>query len=193
MQRYIAFVALIVSGVASAEESLVDALLDSLGSAGAEAAAAATKSFDALAPEARNTLAPWLSAWIVSTRDEARRLGVNAIPSEIREALAGHVPTAILDRVRWRVDASSFSLQRSLFGLGYTPAVTVDDVILFADTGVAMDAKLWAHEIYHVIQYRNWGVAEFVERYLADYGAVEHEASEFRWQWMVDTDRVPGL
>ena len=193
MRNYFAGVALIVSSAVSADDTLIDALLDSFGSAGTEAAAAATRSFDALAPEARNMLAPLVSAWIVNTRDEAHRLGVNAIPSEIREALAGHVPDAILDRVRWRVDASSFSLQRSLFGLGYTPAVTVDDVVLFADTRVAMDPKLWAHEIYHVIQYRDRGVAEFVERYLADYGAVEHEASEFRWQWMVDTGRVPRI
>jgi hypothetical protein len=41
------------------------------------------------------------------------------------------------------------------------------------------------------MQYRDWGVDGFAARYLADYEAVEHDAAEFRWQWMRATGRVP--
>jgi len=63
---------------------------------------------------------------------------------------------------------------------------------VFATREAALTPALWAHEIVHVEQYRDWGVAGFVARYLDDYEAVEHDAAEFRWQWMKATGRVPA-
>ncbi|HEY5566611.1 MAG TPA: DUF4157 domain-containing protein [Gammaproteobacteria bacterium] len=137
--------------------------------------------------------APVLSLWIASSRDAALARGVDVIPPDIRAALAGFVPDDILDRVRWRVDDSALSVQQSLFRLGYTPAMTLDYVIVFATSADALtDAALWAHELFHVRQYRDWGVDGFAARYLEDYAAVEHDAAEFRWQWMKATGRVPA-
>jgi hypothetical protein len=137
--------------------------------------------------------APVLSLWIVSSRDAALARGVEEIPSDIREALTGFVPDDILDRVRWRVDDSALSVQQSLFRLGYTPAVTLDYVIIFATSADALtDPALWAHELFHVRQYQDWGVDGFAARYVEDYAAVEHDAAEFRWQWMKATGRIPA-
>jgi hypothetical protein len=137
--------------------------------------------------------APVLELWIASSRDAALARGVEKIPSDIRAAVNGFVADDILDRVRWRVDDSVLSVQQSLFRLGYTPAVTLDYVIIFATAADALtDPALWAHELFHVRQYRDWGVDGFAARYIEDYAAVEHDAAEFRWQWMKATGRVPA-
>jgi len=156
----------------------------------AGAASSGSPALDALV---RDALAPVLASWITGARNEALQRGVAVIPAEIRAVLDGYVPSAVLDRARWRVDDGVISVQQSLFRLGYTPAVTLDQVIVFAAVAGAADPRLWAHELVHVRQYRDWGVEGFVARYLADYAAVEHEASEFRWQWMKATGRIPRV
>jgi hypothetical protein len=133
-----------------------------------------------------------LSQWILIERNAAVERGVDAIPPEVREALAGFVAGEILDVARWRVDADALSFYPALFSFGATPAVTLDYVVIFASDEHARDATLWAHEIYHVGQYRDWGIDGFAGRYLADYEAVEHDAAEFRWQWMKKTGRIPA-
>jgi hypothetical protein len=72
------------------------------------------------------------------------------------------------------------------------PAVTLDDVIVFQERSAALeDPKLWAHELKHVMQFAEWGVDGFALRYLNDYEAVEHEAAEFRWQFMKERGLIP--
>jgi hypothetical protein len=156
-----------------------------------EAAAAVSRGFDGFDPALRAALAPTLAAWIEAERDAAVASGVEPVPQAVRDALAGFVAAEVLERARWRVDDSTVSLERALFRMGYTPAITLDDVVIFRHADDAADPKLWAHEIVHVAQYRDWGIAEFARRYLADYEAVEREAAEFRWSWMRATDRVP--
>jgi hypothetical protein len=136
-------------------------------------------------------LAPALSQWIVIERDAALARGVEPILPEVREVLVGYVADDILDLARWRVDDSAVSMYPAFFRLGGTPAVTLDYVVIFDSAEHAADPSLWAHELYHVGQYRDWGIDGFAERYLADYEAVEHDAAEFRWRWMKATGRVP--
>lgn len=165
-----------------------------LGLAGALVPGRAAAQTAPLAPSVQRLVAPVLRDWIVTSRDAALAQGVREIPAAIRTVVAGYVPAAVLDRVRWRVDTSGYlSVQQSLFRLGATPAFTLDDVVIFAAERDALeDPALWVHELYHVMQYRDWGVDGFVERYLADYEAVEHDAAEYRWEWMKRTGRVPG-
>lgn len=158
---------------------------------GTEAADAGGWGLGALHPAMQRMLAPAVSAWIVSARDAAIRAGVEAIPPEVRDALRGYVPDEVLDDVRWRIDDSVISVERGMFAAVDARAITLDRVVLFATAAEAANPKLWAHEIYHVLQYRDWGVDGFVERYLEDHRAVEREAKEFRWQWMKATGRVP--
>jgi hypothetical protein len=140
------------------------------------------------------SLAPLLASWIVSEREAAKTQGVDAVPEPIRAALAGYVPEAILDRVRWREGAGELSLPQNAIRFGHVPAVTLDDVIVFQERRAALeDPTLWAHELKHVMQFAEWGIDGFAARYLADYEAVEAEAWEFRWQFMKRAGLVPEV
>jgi hypothetical protein len=191
LRRSCAAFAVIISSVVLAQDDSRDVLLEWLAQAGTETAAAAIRGLEELDPAVRDQLAPTLAAWIVEFRDAALARGVEEIPPEIREALAGFVPEKALDSVRWRAEHGAPVEGGSLFQAGSIRAVTLDHVIVFTTAAEAADATLWAHEIFHVMQYRKWGVDGFARRYLADHGAIEHEAKEFRWQWMKATGRVP--
>ncbi len=131
-------------------------------------------------------LTPVLADWIVRSRDAAIHEGVMEIPAAIRSVLAGYVPDATLNRVRWRVGGGGgLSLQQNVFAFGDTPAITLDYVIVFSDEKAALeDPKLWAHELKHVMQFADWGVMGFATHYLRDDGAVEMEAADYRWEFM---------
>ena len=146
-----------------------------------------------LSPAVVQTLTPVLADWIARSRDAAIRQGVAEIPPDIRAMLEGYVPDATLDRVRWRVGgAGEMSIQQNVFAFGDAPAVTLDHVIVFSEEKAALeDPKLWAHELRHVMQFADWGVAGFAARYLRDYEAVEGEAAEYRWQFMKLKGLVP--
>lgn len=147
-----------------------------------------------LSPVIAESLAPLLASWIVSARDAAKAEGVEPIPAAIRAALVGYVPDAVLDRVRWRVGGSEMSLPQNVIRFGDVPAMTLVDVIVFQERRPALeDPKLWAHELYHVMQYDEWGVDEFAVRYLTDYEAVEEPAWEFRWQFMKKAGLLPEV
>jgi len=147
-----------------------------------------------LSPVIAESLAPLLAGWIVSARDTAKSEGVEPIPKAIRAALAGYVPDAVLDRVRWRVGGSEMSLPQNVIRFGDVPAMTLVDVVVFQERTPALeDPKLWAHELYHVMQYDEWGVDEFAVRYLTDYEAVEEPAWEFRWQFMKQAGLLPEV
>ena len=116
------------------------------------------------------------------------------IPSGIRAALEGHVPDEVLDRVRWREGGTQLSLPQNVIRFGDAYAMTLDDVIVFSDRSAALeDPKLWAHELKHVMQFAEWGVAGFTVRYLSDYDAVEAEAWEFRWEFMKQAGLIPEV
>ena len=56
-------------------------------------------------------------------------------------------------------------------------AVTLVDIIVFRSAQMAeQDVALWAHELLHVQQYREWGSAGFAARYSRDFNAVEAPA-----------------
>lgn len=144
---------------------------------------------EGLDPAVARAAAPALAEWIRRSRTAARAAGVAPIPDAVRTALTGHVPADVLESVRWcNACGDALSLQHAVLGVSGVPAVTLGDVIVFATTADVADPALWAHELYHVMQYADWGIAGFAERYVTDYAAVEHPAAEFRWQWMKRTD-----
>jgi hypothetical protein len=147
-----------------------------------------------LSPAVVQTLTPVLADWITRSRDAAIHQGVAEIPPSIRAMLAGYVPDATLDRVRWRTGgAGAMSIQQNVFAFGDVPAVTLDYVIVFSEEKAALeDPKLWAHELKHVMQFAEWGVAGFASRYLRDDAAVENEAAEYRWEFMKLKGLIPA-
>jgi hypothetical protein len=119
-----------------------------------------------------------LAELIQSAREVAIANGVRPIPPQIHRALLGYFPEAMLRKVRYASGhADAITVPGLAMTYGHIDAVTLVDVILFRDDDAARsDAKLWAHELTHVMQYERWGVEEFATRYLQDSEAVEQEA-----------------
>jgi hypothetical protein len=127
-----------------------------------------------------NLAAARLEAWLLQSRQAAVRAGTEPIPLMIRAQLAPFYDEALLDAVRFRVgiteemDAATVMLQNP-----DVQAVTLIDVVVFRDAqAAAEDPVLWAHELWHVQQYREWGSDGFARRYTRDFQSVEGPAYE---------------
>ncbi|NNC63463.1 MAG: DUF4157 domain-containing protein [Gammaproteobacteria bacterium] len=190
MRKAGAFSLLALAGVLLAQESPHETATDSLVAAAAQLAALVGHRYEALDAEARAALTPALVVSLETFRDEAIARGVEPMPIEVLEAFDGHLPDDVLASVRWRIEPESLLIGWNVLQSGMR-AVTLDNLILFASAEEAANVKLWAHELYHALQYRQWGIEGFVEHYLVDRAAVEREAWEFRWQWMKATGRAP--
>lgn len=123
-----------------------------------------------------------LEAWLLQSREAALRAGTEPIPLMIRAQLTPFYDDALLDEVRFRVgitdemDAATLMLQNP-----DVQAVTLIDVVVFRNgDAAAQDAALWAHELWHVQQYRDWGSAGFARRYTRDFQSVEGPAYEMQ-------------
>ncbi|UCJ16054.1 DUF4157 domain-containing protein [Pseudomonas sp. MM211] len=119
-----------------------------------------------------------LEAWILRSRASAARGGTLPIPFEIRRQLLPFYPAELLDAVRYKVgDTDELSAARNVMQNPDIKAVTLVDIIVFRNAQMAeQDAALWAHELLHVQQYREWGSAGFAARYSRDFNAVEAPA-----------------
>ncbi|RIA35723.1 uncharacterized protein DUF4157 [Ectopseudomonas oleovorans] len=129
-----------------------------------------------------NLAAARLEAWLLQSRQAALRAGTQPIPLMIRAQLAPFYDDALLDEVRFRVgitdemDAATVMLQNP-----DVQAVTLVDVVVFRSAAAAeQDATLWAHELWHVQQYREWGTDGFALRYTRDFQSVEGPAYEMQ-------------
>jgi hypothetical protein len=190
MRKAGAFSLLALAGVLLAQESPRKTATDSLVAAAAQLGALVGHGYEALDAEARAALTPALVVSLETFRDEAIARGVEPMPIEVLEAFDGHLPDDVLASVRWRIEPESLLIGWNVLQPGMR-AVTIDNLILFASAEEAANVKLWAHDLYHALQYLQWGIEGFIEHYLADRAAVEREAWEFRWQWMKATGRAP--
>ncbi|VVM36731.1 DUF4157 domain-containing protein [Pseudomonas fluorescens] len=121
---------------------------------------------------------PALALWLTQARAEAASAGTQAIPPHIREQLLPWYDPSVLDAARYKIsDNGQFSAATAMLQNPDVGAVTLIDVILFRDPQAAeRDVALWAHELKHVQQYREWGVGGFAQRYTHDFDAVEAPA-----------------
>jgi hypothetical protein len=121
-----------------------------------------------------------LATLIQSARETAITNGVKSMPPRIHSALLGFFPDAVLRKVRYATgNVDSITIPGLAMSYGHIDAITLIDVILFRDEHAAnTDAKLWAHELTHVMQYERWGADGLATRYLQDYNAVEQEARD---------------
>ena len=119
-----------------------------------------------------------LALWLQQSRDTSIN-GAQPIPMNIRQALRGYVPDAVMDRARFRVgDEGVINAAHVVHQFdGDVAAVTLIDVIVFRNAWDAYnDPGLWAHELTHVQQFMDWGVRDFAIRYARDNGGVEAPA-----------------
>ena len=82
-----------------------------------------------------------------------------------------------MNRVRYKIgDPGFLNVAHVIEQAGPATAVTLIDVVIFRGPTEALSPSLWAHELTHVDQYRDWGVHSFAIQYARDFGAVENPA-----------------
>lgn len=123
--------------------------------------------------------------WLLRSRAQAVQAGVRPIPPAMRRKLRRYFPAALLRSVRYRVGARpAATMQGLVLDSGRKDAITLINVIVFRTARKARNDELWAHELEHACQFRRWGVAGFVRRYMRNDWAVEWQAyeTEFRYE-----------
>lgn len=122
-----------------------------------------------------------LAAAIRHSQAQARN-GAQGVPQNIRGQLAGIVPDSILNDASWNsADQNSIDLANlTLLHNNDTAAVTLGNVIVFDRMEDGRDNwRLWAHELFHTIQYKSMGIELFAHTYVVSSGELEQQASDF--------------
>ncbi|TBY48341.1 eCIS core domain-containing protein [Rhizobium leguminosarum] len=121
---------------------------------------------------------PMLAAWIEASKADVINAGVSPIPPQIMQGLSGYFPQDLLSSVRYRSGwGNELALPALAFEFGDAAAITLGDVVMFRDQSQAdTDLTIWAHELTHVGQYRDWGTLDFAKRYIKDHNGVEAAA-----------------
>lgn len=133
-----------------------------------------------IAPQLMDYAAEGLASLIDEARRQAISDGVFPVPSGIYRTLLGFFPADLLQKARFAAEGvRTLDLPSLAFSYGDAVAMTLGEVILFKSDRLAQtDAKLWAHEMTHVMQYQRWGIEGFAGRYVRDSAVVEREAVE---------------
>ncbi|MFC5695552.1 DUF4157 domain-containing protein [Pseudomonas sp. GCM10022186] len=119
-----------------------------------------------------------LQQWILESRNNMAASQLQPIPLHIRAQLEPYYDLQVLDTARYKVGVDTeMNAANTLMQNPDVEAVTLVDVIVFRNEDDAEnDVALWAHELHHVKQYLEWGVAGFAQRYTRDYNTVEAPA-----------------
>ncbi|MFZ6045340.1 DUF4157 domain-containing protein [Pseudomonas sp. CR3202] len=119
-----------------------------------------------------------LQQWIVESRNNMDASRLQPIPLHIRAQLEPWYDLRVLDTARYKVGVDEeMNAANTLMQNPDVEAVTLVDVIVFRNEDDAENnVALWAHELHHVKQYQEWGVAGFAQRYTRDYNIVEAPA-----------------
>lgn len=110
------------------------------------------------------------------------------LPDDVKRFLRGIIPDEFIERARFTVSTDPNSLpgilnQGHRTYMGQDNAVSIDNLIIFSrepTLNAATDARWWAHELGHHIQYRRWGgIPGFARRYVLDFQGIESEAETY--------------
>jgi Domain of unknown function (DUF4157) len=102
------------------------------------------------------------------------------VPPQIVGTLSSFFPPDIFNAVCWNLVAQGISIDSLVIHDGGMAAITLEDVIVFRDSGVAADPVTWAHELTHVLQYRHLGLETFAFLYTFQFQSMENEAYAFQ-------------
>jgi len=110
-----------------------------------------------------------VAAGIIAGHEAVVAGGARPVPAHLRKTLRRWYPEDLLNAVRWTSLRGSIKelLQDSRMNIdGDTLAITLIDAVVFRSDDLANDGALWAHELYHVQQYRQWGVFGFAKKWV---------------------------
>ena len=100
------------------------------------------------------------------------------IPDAVKKELMPFYSEETLKDVRYTIgDTSQAGLAGFAIRNGNAAAVTLIDTVVFKDEKYVSSLALWAHELHHVEQYKDWGLSSFAANYAFGWKEVEAEAS----------------
>lgn len=121
---------------------------------------------------------PVLAQAIRHAEAQASRADARPIPNAMTQVLAPYFEPELLRSVRWttgtgRVDLGTFLTEQYMD----EGAVALNRQVVFSSERLTRNVWIWAHELAHVEQYRRMGINRFAARYIADWQAIEREAT----------------
>lgn len=125
--------------------------------------------------------APVIAA-IIAGRNAVIASNGRPIPEHIKPFLLRWHTPELIDSVRWTSNWGPLNqtLQAAQMRFNHnTRAIALLNAVVFRDAAAANDPALWAHEMVHIQQYRDWGVADFARTWVndsSDGGPVESPA-----------------
>ena len=123
----------------------------------------------------------------------------NPLPDAVKVILSITFSREVLDSVRVVDTDAEGSLPAIInevqtnFGeaVGGQSAVTIDDIIAFSEIPDLSSVDFWAHEIQHVMQYRQLGgIDAFAAAYTKDYRQLEGDANAVGKKAVIDAQNV---
>jgi hypothetical protein len=158
----------------------LDRVLERLGLQSSERLAnEARKGSRQLAQRSVRLTAPVLARAIRHAEAQAARAGARPVPESIARLLAPHFARETLAEARWTIGSGRLDLgtvvTEQFMDEG---AVALNRQVVFSSQRLTDNVWMWAHELAHVEQYRRMGVDRFAAAYLADWRAIEREATQ---------------
>lgn len=124
-----------------------------------------------------NVVSETLAAALQRSRDTVRT-DSRPIPEAVKKGLVPFYPADLLDNVRYAIgDTSKTGVAGFAIRNGNAAAVTLIDTIVFKDESYLGSLALWAHEMHHIQQYKQWGLSGFAAQYAFAWKDVEADAS----------------
>jgi hypothetical protein len=104
--------------------------------------------------------------------------GARPIPANVYQQLQAYYAPEFLQSVRYNTfNTTRISLDSAVMALNNdVAAITVNNIVVFRNEYDAQDPVLWAHELTHVIQYRNMGIDTFANVYTTNAWILENQA-----------------
>lgn len=103
------------------------------------------------------------------SRMQALKSRSRPLSDEMKALYRPYFPEEVIEGTRWTLSGRRLGLGSVLAGWYYREgAVTLDDVIVFTNRNAAHHEALVAHELTHVLQYRQLGVSNFARLYVRD-------------------------
>lgn len=122
---------------------------------------------------------PVLAQAIRHAEAQASRANAKPIPEPMTKLLAPHFSKELLASVRWSVGNGRLDLGTWLTEQYMDEgAVALNRQVVFSSARLNANVWIWAHELAHVEQYRRLGVNGFAAAYIADWRAMEREATD---------------
>jgi hypothetical protein len=108
--------------------------------------------------------------------------GARPMPASVYQQLQAYFAPNFLQGVRYNTfDNARISLDSAVMMLNNdVAAITLNDIVVFRNEYDAQNVVTWAHELTHVLQYRNMGIDTFANVYTTNAWILENQAIDMQ-------------